>query len=95
MTSDLLSETVKKDLRGAAFDPLNEALFAVARRGSGDRSSALLKMPGGSAIEEQKDSALPEGLKSKEHSTTKLRSLASLKNEKRVIKSEASPSGEP
>jgi hypothetical protein len=53
LASELSSETVKKDLRGATYDPLNETVFAVLQRKIGEKGSVLYGVPEKSAKEEQ------------------------------------------
>jgi hypothetical protein len=52
LASELSSETVKKGLRGATYDPLHETVFAVLQRDVGDRGSILIGVPDSSAKSE-------------------------------------------
>ena len=52
LTSELSSETVTKELRGATYDPLNETVFAVFQRNIGEKGSTLYAVPEKSTSEE-------------------------------------------
>ena len=63
------------------------------QREQANGASVLMQIPDNIANEEYKAPTQKDQMKSKEHSTSKLRSLASVKNEIRVIESEANPIG--
>lgn len=90
-----------KDLRCVAYDPHSETIFAVlqGKLGGDHQSQTILeKIPECSeriGDSDQIYSAQLEEMKSKEQSTSQLRSLASMKKDNRVTELEAFEKGEP